>query len=100
MENIGINTNNANTIHLFEIGDVFFSTCPITGGRSFNKIVDRTENKLICESEKYEADGVHRVTEEFNIVRNDNGESVVTWEYSGHRGEVAASEIRVSYLTA
>jgi hypothetical protein len=72
---------------MFEVGYIFESTCIFTGGSHEYKVVSRTDTELKCESFYCEMDGIHKVTEAFEIHKDEDGrEYIVLWEYKGEQG--------------
>lgn len=72
---------------MFKENDTFTSTCIFTGGRHNYKVVSRTETVLHCEGIYHELDGIHKVPEDFEIHKDENGrEYIVLWTYKGEEG--------------
>ena len=75
----------------FKVGMSIDSTDIFTGGSHHSVITERKGNRLKCEAQYFEPDGVHKVKEEYEVFKDDNGnEYIILWEYKGEQGILRA----------
>lgn len=67
----------------FRVGMSFRRTCIFSGGVQTSTIIKRDGNHIVCSQVNYEQDGVHNVTEEYDIFTDNKGEYIVLWKYHG-----------------
>lgn len=72
---------------MFKVGQRYASTCIFTGGLQKYEVISRTEDKVTFRVTANEIDGTHDLgSEEYDILKDEEGEKVRLWEYAGHEG--------------
>lgn len=68
-------------IKTFVVGKKYISTCWFTGGNhEYTYLGDNTFNVGMME-----ADGFHSVKEKHEILKDEEGEYILLYEYNGHK---------------
>ena len=75
----------------FQIGQHYMWTCWFSGGQSFYKVKDRTEDRVLFAEYRREADGDYELTTEYEIRTDKNGDEYIKMcEYHGEEGRLYA----------
>jgi hypothetical protein len=75
----------------FKVNQKYFWESWFTGGTMFYTVSSRTENKVALSCVDYEADGIHKRTEVYDIETDENGnERILIVEYKGEKGYIYA----------
>ena len=76
---------------MFKVGQKYVSTDIFTGGLYTYEVTSRIEDKVTFRVTANEIDGTHDLgSEEYDILKDEEGEKVRLWEYAGHEGFIYA----------
>lgn len=72
---------------MFKAGRRYVSSNIFTGGMLHYEVISRTEDKVTFRVTANEIDGTYDLgSEEYDILKDEEGEKVRLWEYAGHEG--------------
>ena len=72
---------------MFKEGQKYVSADIFTGGLYTYEVTSRVEDKVTFRVTANEIDGTHDLgSEEYDILKDEEGEKVRLWEYAGHEG--------------